>query len=71
MAALTAAPAYLVLDFAHVRGLDATGARTMGVVHRQASTAALLLVAAARPPARLPARLLPASQPAWLLGVHL
>ena len=51
VAALTAAPAYLVLDFAHVRGLDATGARTMGVVHRHA----MLLLAAACLPARLPA----------------
>lgn len=34
VAALSVAPAYLVLDFSHVRGLDATGARTMGVVHR-------------------------------------
>lgn len=36
VAALAAAPAYLVLDLTHLRGLDATGARTMGVVHRQA-----------------------------------
>lgn len=35
VAAVSVAPAYLVLDFEHVRGLDATGARTMGVVHRR------------------------------------
>lgn len=36
VAALAVAPAYLVLDLSHVQGLDATGARTMGVVHRWA-----------------------------------
>ena len=35
VAAVSVAPAYLVLDFEHVRGLAATGARTMGVVHRR------------------------------------
>lgn len=37
VAALAVAPAYLALDLSHVQGLDATGARTMGVVHRWAA----------------------------------
>lgn len=50
VAAVSVAPAYLVLDFLHVRGLDATGARTMGVVHRQVAMGAFLS------PARGPSR---------------
>lgn len=43
-AALAAAPAYLVLDLGSVRGLDATGARTMGVVHMDLAQHGVVLV---------------------------
>ncbi len=44
VAALTAAPSYLVLDLGSVRGLDATGARTMGVVHMDLAQHGVVLV---------------------------
>ncbi|KAL4859503.1 putative vacuolar membrane protein [Chlorella vulgaris] len=44
VAALRASPAYLVLDFGAVRGLDATGARTMGMVYSDLMQQGVVLV---------------------------
>lgn len=46
VAALRASPAYLVLDFGAVRGLDATGARTMGMVYSDLMQQGVVLVVA-------------------------
>jgi SulP family sulfate permease len=46
VAALAAAPAYLLLDFSGVRGLDATGARTMGTLYAELAQQGVTLVLA-------------------------